>query len=97
MNPFSNLSKAYDRIDKTMLKMAMQRLKFPDTLINIILDLFTNRTNSVFTEFGLTDPYDVQIGIDQEEVISPLLWCIYYDPFLSEINNLKLGYSVNYK
>ncbi|GBB94100.1 hypothetical protein RclHR1_22900001 [Rhizophagus clarus] len=30
----------------------------------------------------------------QEEVISPLLWCIYYDPLLCEIEQRKLGYTL---
>ncbi|GBB91911.1 hypothetical protein RclHR1_19370002 [Rhizophagus clarus] len=34
------------------------------------------------------------IGIDQEEVISPLLWCIYYDPLLCEIEQRKFGYTL---
>ena len=33
------------------------------------------------------------VGIDQGEVICPLLWCIYYDPLLSYIQwQLSLGY-----
>jgi ribonuclease HI len=33
-------------------------------------------------------------GIDQGEVMSPLLWCIYYDPLLCEINKQELGYNL---
>ncbi|EXX57946.1 hypothetical protein RirG_202460 [Rhizophagus irregularis DAOM 197198w] len=36
------------------------------------------------------------IGIDQGEVISPLLWTIYYDPLLAEINSLKMGYEIEH-
>ena len=36
------------------------------------------------------------IGIDQGEVISPLLWCIYYDPLLCEIEKLNVGYSLQH-
>ena len=42
-------------------------------------------SNQIFTPFGLTDKYDVLVGIDQREVICPLLWYIYYDPLLSYI------------
>jgi len=74
----------------------MERIKIPIHLITIILNLFTNRKNSVFTTFGNTDLYDIQIGIDQGEVISPLLWCIYYDPLLCEIEQQKLGYNISH-
>ena len=62
------------------------------------MNLFTNRTNQVVTAYGLTDSYDVITGIDQEEVISPILWCIYYDPLLCKIqNNQQLGYIIYYQ
>ncbi|GBB92770.1 hypothetical protein RclHR1_20510009 [Rhizophagus clarus] len=37
---------------------------------------------SCFTAHGDTPSYQVRIGIDQGEVISPLLWVIYIDPLL---------------
>src|SRR3954469_24548947 len=93
---FQDLSKAYDRVNIFMLKKALQRLKIPHSFITFITNIFTNRTNSIFTEVGITDPYDVIIGIDQGEVISPLLWCIYYDPLLKEIESRGLGYRLSH-
>ena len=89
---FQDLSKAYDRVDLKFLKKALDRIKVPTPFTNMIINLFVNRKNSIFTNVGLTDQYDVKIGIDQGEVISPLLWVIYYDPLLCEIQNKKLGY-----
>ena len=74
-----DLSKAFDSVDTRMLKLALQRIKLPGTAINLILDLSSDRTNRVFTQHGLTDPYDIKVGIDQGETISPLLWVIYID------------------
>ncbi|RGB34082.1 hypothetical protein C1646_760959 [Rhizophagus diaphanus] len=53
-----DLSKAYDRVDIKMLKLAMRRIKIPEILINLMT--------------------------------------IYYDPLLTEINSLKLGYEIKY-
>jgi hypothetical protein len=80
-----------------MLEKAMQRLRLPDSFNNFIINIFTNRKNSIFTEVGMTNPYDVLVGIDQGEVISPLLWCIYYDPLLREVESRKLGYHITHK
>src|SRR2546423_10435348 len=82
---FQDLSKAYDRVNIHMLYKVLKRLKIPQSFCNIIQNLFTNRKNRIFTAVGLTDEYDVLIGIDQGEVISPLLWCIYYDPLLTKV------------
>ena len=72
-----DISKAFDNIDINMLEHAMDRLKIPKAFIKLTLNLFTNRSNRVITANGLSDPYKVKIGIDQGEVISPLLWVIY--------------------
>jgi hypothetical protein len=91
-----DMSKAYDRVNICMLQHAMNRIKLPQLFIRFITNLFTNRTNQIFTQFGLTDPYNLLVGIDQGEVICPLLWCIYYDPLLAYIQNkTTLGYEIN--
>jgi exonuclease III len=89
-----DMSKAYDRVNIYMLERALKRIKIPKGFIEIIVDLFTERTNQVFTYHGITEPYEVLTGIDQGEIISPLLWCIYYDPLLSEIKKRKMGYKL---
>src|ERR1043165_6196891 len=90
-----DMSTAYDRVNICMLQHAMNRIKLPPLFIHFITNLFTNRSNRVFTPFGLTDPYNILVGIDQGEVICPLLWYIYYDPLLSFIqNSTSLGYEL---
>jgi len=90
------MSKAYDRVNIYMLQHAMNRIKLPQLFIRFITNLFTNRSNQIFTPFGLTDPYNLLVGIDQEEVIYPLLWYIYYDPLLSYIQNkTSLEYEIS--
>src|SRR5271154_2790399 len=95
---FQDLSKAYDRVNLNMLELSLKRIKLPQNLVNFILSLFMKRTNRVIGHFGLTDPYQVLIGIDQGEVISPLLWTIYYDPLLKEINDRvnTIGYQISH-
>ncbi|GBB86000.1 hypothetical protein RclHR1_12440003 [Rhizophagus clarus] len=59
-----DLGKAYDRVNIFMLEKAMKRIKILPNFIKIISSLFKNRQNQVITAYGLTDPYDVLIGID---------------------------------
>ena len=66
--------------------MALQRIKIPDKIITFFINLFSNRYNSIILPNGNLAPYKVLQGIDQGEVISPLLWNIYYDPLFSFIN-----------
>ncbi len=75
----------------------MERVKIPNSCINFILNFFTHWKNAILTKEGLSDYYDVKIKIDQREVISPLLWCIYFDLLLYEINQLNKGYTLTHK
>jgi hypothetical protein len=87
------MSKAYDSVNLNLLQHSLQRLALPSSIINTIINLFTNRQNQVITNLGLTPSYPVLNGIDQGETITPLLWRIYYDPLISYIYNNFNGYS----
>ncbi|CAB4436115.1 unnamed protein product [Rhizophagus irregularis] len=82
-----DISKAFDSVDLSMLRFALQRIRLPSPAVNFLISLFTKRTNRVFTAHGVTPAYRVRIGIDQGEVISPLLWVIYIDPLLTVLKN----------
>ncbi|GET59532.1 hypothetical protein RIR_jg1385.t3 [Rhizophagus irregularis DAOM 181602=DAOM 197198] len=81
-----DISKAFDSIDLNMLRLALIRLHIPSLLIKFIINLFTRRNNKIITHYGDTPGYRVRIGIDQGEIISPLLWVIYLDPLLTTLN-----------
>ncbi|KAG9298015.1 hypothetical protein G9A89_018843 [Geosiphon pyriformis] len=44
-------------------------------------------TNCIMTDFSLTGGYQVHNSLDQNEVFSPLLWHIFYNPLLCEIKH----------
>ncbi|CAG8719336.1 21163_t:CDS:1, partial [Rhizophagus irregularis] len=79
-----------------MLKLALRRIKIPEVLINLMVNLFTNSKKSIIKDADITEQYSSIIRIDQGEVISLLLWTIYYDPLLTEINSLNMGYEIEY-
>ncbi|CAB4380671.1 unnamed protein product [Rhizophagus irregularis] len=92
-----DMAKVYNRVNIHMLKKAMERLKLPNNFISIICDLFLDRKNQVFTAVGKTNPYNVLTGIDQGKIISSLLWCIYYDPLLCQLQQESHGYKITAK
>ena len=61
----------------------------------MIQHIFTNRQNKVIMDNRLSDTYDVITGIDQGEVISPLLWLIYYDPLYELLENYTSGFNTS--
>jgi hypothetical protein len=61
---FQDISKAYDSMSSVAVKKAMERIKIPSKLIEIMGSLLENRTNRVITFHGLTEPYVIHDGID---------------------------------
>jgi hypothetical protein len=82
-----DLSKAYDRIDLPLLSLALRRINLPSNIIKFIENLFVGHNNQIILANTLSDPYETKQGIIQGEIISPLLWVIYYDPMFAAINN----------
>jgi hypothetical protein len=93
-----DMSKAYDLVNRENLLKALRRIRLPDTFILFIENTLKGRKNKVITDFGLTDYYEVTTGIDQGEIMSPLLWIIYYDPLFAKIrkkrDNAEIGYEI---
>ncbi|EXX55938.1 hypothetical protein RIR_jg37281.t1 [Rhizophagus irregularis DAOM 181602=DAOM 197198] len=54
-----------------------------------ILALFKHRSLRVATAYGLSDGFIGNDGIDQGDVLSLLLWRIFYDPLLVGIQQIK--------
>lgn len=93
-----DLSKAYDRVDVNLLRLVLNRLKIPYDISSFFINLFTDRSNRIIMEDGLSSSYQVLQGIDQGEVVSPLLWNIYYDPLFKRINeDPLLSYKISTK
>src|SRR5260363_285750 len=90
---FQNMKKAFDSVSLAMLKLSLERIKVPLTIIRFIINIFGNRKVKVITHFGLTKDFIAVDAIEQGEVLSPLIWRIFYDPLLWRIqNDLSVGY-----
>src|SRR6266496_5885787 len=53
-----DMSKAYDRVNISLLSLALKRINIPHTLISIITDTFTDRTNSIILPHGHSAPHE---------------------------------------
>ena len=91
---FQDMKKAFDSVSLEALTCAMERIKIPEGAIRFVLNLYNKREIAVITKYGNTDSFVAEDGIDQGEVISPLIWRIFYDPLLSKIQDKELGFKV---
>ena len=87
------MRKAFDSVGLKMLKKALIKIKLLEGIISLIMSLFERRKIKVITSFGLTEEFEAEDGLDQEEVISPLAWRIFYDLLLCVVKDeINLGY-----
>jgi hypothetical protein len=70
---FQDMRKAFDSVSLVALEKAMKRIKLPEKLMEFLLNLFRDRRIRIITSFGLTEVIVAKDGIDQGEVVSPLL------------------------
>jgi hypothetical protein len=89
-----DMSKAYDSVHIPLLQHALNQIKIPQQIQQLIINIHSNRYNSVITNLGPTSSYLVHDGIDQRETITPLLWRIYYDPLITHIYIKFHGYNM---
>ena len=89
------MKKAFDSVSLEMIKKALERIKVPDTIIKFLLNLYNKRKIRVITEYGLTREFEAEDELDQGEVVSPLMWQIFYDLLLYTVHKEEdLGYKM---
>ena len=88
------MRKAFDLVSMHALELSMRRIRLLESLITFIKQLYQDRKIRVITDEGPTDFFTAGDGIDQGEVISLLMWRIFYDPLLVRIQQLRIGYQM---
>jgi hypothetical protein len=82
-NIFYDISKAYDRVKWSSIVLSMRRLHIPDLIIDWTYNTLVGSKAIIKTgvgKTGLTDWFDVRMGIKQGDPLAPLLFVIFMDP-----------------
>ena len=70
---FQDMKKAFDSVSLVMLEKVLKRIKLPEIIRTFLLNLFNARRIKIITSYGLTQEFIAEDGLDQGEVVSPLL------------------------
>ena len=89
-----DIQKAYDSVPLIAIELSLRRLAIPEQFINIIKCLHNNRTLQISTPYGLGPEFTPSVGLPQGDKISCILWNIFYDPLLTKLQELNLGYTL---
>lgn len=94
---FQDMKHCFDSVNcrpDGMLSRGLTRLKVPRGFIAMCENVALTKTNKVITEYGLTEEYHPECGLDQGGVECPLLWRVAYDPLLCEVMDNLDGYEI---
>ena len=88
---FIDVRKAYDRVWRDGLWAALWEKGVRGKMWRVLRQYYQNVQSAVKTDGGVTEWFDVDVGVRQGCVISPLLFDVFVDRLAREVKRLGLG------
>ena len=73
---FVDLEKAFDRVPRRIIWWAMRKLDVEEWLVRLVQSTYSNARSRVRIGNGLSDEFEVNVGVHQGSCLSPLLFVI---------------------
>ena len=73
---FVDLEKAFDRVPRKVLWWALRKVGIPEWIVRVIQVMYQNARRQMRVNNLFSDVLDVQVGVHQGSVLSPLLFII---------------------
>lgn len=91
---YLDFSKAYDKVEWVHLIKAMKNYNIPNAITNNIIKMLQGRKTKFITPVGLSDNIEITRGVPQGDIISPILFNIFFNILLDEISRSGIGYKL---
>ena len=88
---FIDFSKAYDRIDRSLLWHKLSKIGIDGKMFNALKSLYSNVKCTVRLNGVHSDWFKVQTGLKQGCILSPLLFNAFVNDLIQEIRRLHVG------
>ena len=69
-----DLEKAFDKVPRPAITWALRRQMVPEYLVTAVLGLYKNSTSQVRFAGGLSEKFEIKVGVHQGSALSPLLF-----------------------
>ena len=73
---FLDLEKAFDRVSRKVMEWALRKKSLPEVLVKAVMSLYEGLRTKVKVGSGLSEEFEVRVGVHQGFVISPLIFAI---------------------
>ena len=74
-----DLEKAYDRIPREVVRWALRDAGVDEWLVDTVMSTYKNARTVVLTDDGVSEEFEVGVGLHQGSALSPLLFIIVMD------------------
>ena len=82
---FIDLEKAYDRVPREEVWYCLREKGVSEYLIDIVMEMYEGSKTTVKSAAGVTEPFNVKVGLHQGSALSPLLFAIVMDVLTEHI------------
>ena len=84
-------SKAFDRVNHEKLFQLLLKRNIPGVIIRFLLDSYTRQQAYVKWNNATSDAIFMKNGVKQGGVLSPIMFCVYFDELFSRLKQTGVG------
>ena len=88
---FLDASKAFDRVDHGLLFKKLLQRDLPPTVVKTLFKWYTDQLVSVLWDKTDSEPFSIANGVCQGGLLSPILFTIYIDDLLHQLEQSGVG------
>jgi len=88
---FVDLSKAYDRVNHNILFFKLMKRKFPPTVLKLLMIWYKHSIVAVRWNMIYSHTFALTAGVRQRGVLSPILFCVYIDDVVKQLELSRMG------
>jgi hypothetical protein len=84
-------TKAFDRVEYCKLFRQLMSREIPPIVIRLLLNMYINHTTRITWNGIFSDRFSIKNGVKQGGILSPVLFCIYFDGLLCKLSKAGIG------
>ena len=88
---FIDIKKAYDRVWRDGLWICLADHGIKGKMWRMLRSIYSNVKSTVFCGGKDSEPFDIELGVRQGDVISPLLFSIFFNGLIKELKDQGVG------